>query len=239
MAADLIVYALVAAGLVFWLRSVLGTKHGEERERSNPFLGGESAENNAFENEQLKPLSSEDRIASLVEDDQKNIGIKDKSAEVGLIDIAQADRDFDIDTFLEGAQDAFAYIVEAYADGDRDTLKALVSEEVYAAFDAGIDQREKDKHTQETEIHAIRKAEVLEASLVAKEARVTVRFIADQTSVTRDEKGEIIDGNPDRTTEMHDIWVFARNIRAKDPTWQLIETRGGFEEDNDLIPDTH
>ncbi|HRC27077.1 MAG TPA: hypothetical protein PKX87_06575, partial [Alphaproteobacteria bacterium] len=34
---DLILYAAIAVGLVFWLRSVLGTRHGDERQRPNPF----------------------------------------------------------------------------------------------------------------------------------------------------------------------------------------------------------
>ena len=240
MAADLIVYALVAAGLVFWLRSVLGTRHGEERERPNPFLSGEGQEDNPFaDQDTIMPLSAEDRIASLAEEENKNIGVKDKSAEVGLVDIAKADSSFDIDVFLEGAQDAFVYIVEAYADGDRETLKELLSEEVYSAFEMGIADRESREEKQETEIHAIRKAEVIEAKLDGKDSAVTVRFIADQTSVTRDKDDEIITGSTERTTEMHDIWTFSRNIRSKDPTWKLVETRGDFEEDNDLIPDTH
>ena len=44
MPADLIVYAVVAAGLIFWLRSILGTRHGEEHERPNPFLTPEKAD---------------------------------------------------------------------------------------------------------------------------------------------------------------------------------------------------
>ena len=35
----------VAAGLIFWLRSILGTRHGEERERPNPFLAPDNNDN--------------------------------------------------------------------------------------------------------------------------------------------------------------------------------------------------
>ena len=44
MPADLIIYALITAGLIFWLRSILGTKHGEERERNVAFLHGDPEE---------------------------------------------------------------------------------------------------------------------------------------------------------------------------------------------------
>ena len=105
MPADLILYALVAAGLVFWLRSVLGTRHGEERERPSPYLSGEEPEN---------PMSDQDmnitdignpaeQIAALAANPSKNHQIDNKTAENGLMDIAEADRDFDVEVFLDAA----------------------------------------------------------------------------------------------------------------------------------------
>lgn len=239
MPADLVLYALVAAGLVFWLRSVLGTKHGEERERP-PFMGNENESliNAAAEDNAPVFDSAQDRIVALAEEPSKNYSIQNKAAENGLIDISKADRNFDIDAFLEGSQDAFAMIVESFADGDRETLKDLLADDVYAAFEGAITAREETGETQETEIHAIRSAEVLEAKLENKRSFITVKFTADETSVTRDESGEILAGNPGRTTEMRDIWTFGRDVKSRDPSWLLIETRGDFDGDNDLIPDT-
>ena len=70
-------------------------------------------------------------------------------------------------------------------------------------------------------------------------AYITVHFSAEETTVTRSEDGEIIAGNPDKVVEMQDIWTFGRDIKSKDPSWLLYETRGDFDEDNDRIPDTH
>lgn len=239
MPADLIVYALVAAGLVFWLRSVLGTRHGEERDRPNPFLApdqqDETTDTPAFPND----LNPEEQIAALAQTPRKNYSVDNKTAENGLIEIAKADRDFDIDFFLEGAQDAFAIIVESFAGGDRETLKNLLADDVYTAFETAITQREERGETQMTEIHAIRKVAVLKAVLDKKMVYITAKFTAEETSVTRDKDDEIIAGNPDKTTEMNDIWTFGRDIKSKDPSWLLYETRGDFEDDNDLIPDTH
>ena len=241
MPADLIVYALVAAGLVFWLRSVLGTRHGEERERPNPFLSGDNAETVNTLSEEQKPAihSAEEQIISLAEEPRKNYSVANKASELGLIEISKADKNFDIDVFLEGAQDAFVYIVESFAEGDRESLKELLADDVYKAFDGAITEREKRKESQSTEIHAIRSAEVLDAKMDGRDAKITVRFVAQENSVTRDESDEIIQGNPDRNTEIIDIWTFGRSVKSKDPTWALIETRGDFEGDNDLIPDTH
>ena len=241
MPADLIVYALVAAGLVFWLRSVLGTRHGEERDRAAPFLSGEEPhdipERTSSSEEQTS--SAADQIAALAATPRKNYAVDNKTAESGLITIAEADRDFDVEQFLEGAQDAFVMIVESFAEGDRDTLKELLAEDVYNAFEGAITEREERKETQITEIHAIRKANVVFAELQqGRSAKITVKFTAEESSVTRDKDDKIIAGHPDKTSTMHDIWTFGRDVKSKDPSWLLMETRGDFEDDNDLIPDS-
>lgn len=238
MPADLIIYALVAAGLVLWLRSVLGTRNGEERDRPNPYLVPDVDDHGLpLADGDVLPVSSEERIAKLAAEPGLVKMIGNKTAEMGLIEIARADRNFDIDFFLDGAQDAFAMIVESYADGDRETLKNLLAPSVYSAFERGISDREARHEKQSAEIHAIRKAEVIDAKVDSKKAMITVRFIADEASVTKDELGEIIAGHPEKTTVMKDIWTFGRDLKSKDPSWLVMETRADEDgSDNAKIP---
>jgi len=64
-------------------------------------------------------------------------------------------------------------------------------------------------------------------------AYITVRFVADETVVTRDKDNNIISGHPDRVSETIDIWTFGKPVNAKDPTWFLIATR---EEEASPVP---
>ncbi len=238
--AELMVYAIVAAGLIFWLRSILGTKNGEDVDRPTPDLKL-SSEGKIIG---LGTSSEETEetfcaIKELVEGSKGSMSIDGHAAEAGLIDISKADKEFDIKVFLQAAQDAFAYIVESFAEGDRETLKDLLGEDVYNAFDKSIAAREDAGETMVSEIHAIKKSEVVEASLNGKEALVTVRFWADETSVIRDEDSNIISGHPEKTTLMRDVWTFSRNLKSRDPRWLVIETREDGDEDNDIIPNTH
>lgn len=240
MPADLFIYALVAAGLIFWLRSVLGTRHGEERSRADALLSTDPAikDSEEFMSEVKSIISQDDEIRELAKNPVKNYSIANKSAENGLLDIS-AKSDFDIHFFMEGAQDAFVMIVEAFADGDREELRSLVAEDVYNAFEGAIAEREEKKQTQITDIHAIRKAEIIEARLEGRAAYITLRVVAEESSITKDVDDKIIAGHPDKTTVMQDVWVFKRDIKSRNPAWLVVETRGGFEEDNDLIPDSH
>jgi len=42
--------------------------------------------------------------------------------------------------------------------------------------------------------------------------------------VTRDSAGAVIDGDPKTPETVSDLWTFARDTRARDPNWQLVET---------------
>lgn len=237
MPVDLLVYALIAAGLVFWLRSILGTRHGEERERPAPYIKIEILDGDGQPlNEQPTAVSAIDRIERLAQNPGSVASIADKSAENGLLDIAKADKAFDVDFFLQASQDAFAMIVESYAAGDRETLKSLLAPGVYTAFESGIAAREERKETQVTDIHAIRKAEITSAKLEGRIAYITVRFVADESSVTRNEKGEVIWGSLEKTTQTKDIWTFGHDIKAKDLMWLVYETRSDAGDNYESVP---
>ena len=60
-----------------------------------------------------------------------------------------------------------------------------------------------------------------------KTAQVTVRFVSQLVSVTRDKDGAVIDGNPDKVTDVTDVWTFARDITSRDPNWKLVATEAG------------
>ncbi len=230
MPTDLILYALVAAGLVFWLRNVLGTRHGDERERGNPFTTPVPDKlSDEVEAGQGKTLAlAESSLPPL----PRNVSIADESVTSALKDLSRQDTEFDLSRFSQGAQDAFVLIVESFAAGDRDTLKNLLEPSVYAAFDSALSQREKAGQTMTAEIHAVRKTEILECRINGKTAYITIRFIADETSVNKDKDGTILSGDPDRITEMNDIWTFSRTIKSRDPRWLVHETRDGNDADN-------
>ena len=55
-------------------------------------------------------------------------------------------------------------------------------------------------------------------------AYVTVKFVSELISVTRDAEGDVVEGDPKKVREVTDIWTFARDITAKNPNWKLVAT---------------
>lgn len=239
MPADILIYAIVAAGLVFWLRNILGTRSGDERERPNPFasstprpeqLSGRPApELAAAGTAPLLPGQAEGFAAAL----DRNMGIDGEEAERGLGEIVRADRSFDLRHFLSGAQDAFVMIVESFAKGEKETLENLLAPSVYAAFARVIDERAEKGEKAEVEIHAVRRTEVVAAGVRGKDIVITLRFTADETSIVRDADDRVIFGNPDRVTETIDLWTFTRPVRSGRDAWRICETR---EAPDDELP---
>jgi len=142
----------------------------------------------------------------------------------GLDAIAAQDSSFDPRHFISGARSAYEMIVLAFANGDRRALKDLLSSEVYDSFEAVIKDREKREQKTETRFVSIDKAELVGAESREKSAQLTVRFVSQMISVTRDKAGTIVDGNPDKVTDITDVWTFARDTTSRDPNWKLVGT---------------
>lgn len=149
------------------------------------------------------------------------------AVERGLCEISAADRNFDLAQFLEGARSAYRMVLEAFWQGDRDTLRDLCDDDVYAGFVSAIDAREAAGETLENALIRIEETRVHSASLDGRMARIALLFVADVAAVTRDKDGNVIAGSLDDAIESRDVWTFARNISARDPNWQLDETDEG------------
>ena len=213
---DLILFAMVAAFLVLRLRSVLGRRTGFERPAQPEAAAGPAPR--ALEAEAPAPgLAGEAR--QIVPDARSPAGR-------ALRRIQEADPAFDPSGFLSGAEGAFRMIVEAFAAGDRETLRNLLSDDTYAGFEAAITEREQAGHSQRTEIRAVTEVAIENADLRGGTADVTVRFVSDQVNLTTDTTGQIVAG-ADAVTELTDIWTFQRDLRAEDPTWRLVTTATG------------
>lgn len=249
MAVDLVIYAVVAAGLVFWLKSVLGTRHGDERERPNPFTAQPDQSTDQQKEIQQKEGKGEKAFSFGFFEEEEieerkpalpgNFNVENKTAENALADIERIDPSFELGSFADGAQDAFVLIVESFAKGHRDVLKDLLAENVYEAFDGAITQREKRGETVETQVHAVKAMDLIEVRTFGSTAYMTIRFKAEETCVIKDSEGIILSGDPERTTQMIDVWVFTKDLKSPHPAWYLHETRDDEAEDHKTpLPET-
>ena len=143
----------------------------------------------------------------------------------GYIEIGAADRAFEPPEFLRGAKAAYETIVMAFAEGNRAQLKDLLSAEVFEGFSAALDARASRKETVEQNFVGIKSAEISEAELRGPIAHVTVKFLSELITATRNAAQEVISGDPKRVKEVTDIWTFARDVGSSSPNWRLVATQ--------------
>ena len=218
-ALDIILFAMIAAFLVLRLRSVLGRRTGHQRPPRDV-----SRDNGADKKSKENLVEVSDQTSNEPDSEPLEIESSDPAA-AGLAEIRAADPSFDSATFVSGAKAAFEIVVQAFADGDRDSLRGLLNNEVLDNFSLEIDKREKAGETLETTVIGIKKENIVEARVNGETAFITLEILSEQVNVVRDAAGETIDGDGNQITMVTDIWTFARNTRARDPNWRLVETR--------------
>ena len=218
-ALDIILFAMIAAFLVLRLRSVLGKRTGHQKRRPNMVSNSKPEPNHNDEVAELPPETQE-----IGAKETENVDPSDPVAS-GLAAVREVDSSFDANNFIAGARAAFEIVVKAFADGEKGKLRDLLNNEVYDNFSDAIDRREKNGEVLETAVIGIKSAHILEARVEGRTAFVTVKVVSEQVNATKDKDGLTVDGDENQVSDVIDIWTFARNTRAHDPNWTLVETR--------------
>lgn len=228
-----IIFLALAVFIFLRLRSVLGQRTGRERPPYDPY--SREPARPASEKVVSLPNRATEAAAQQKSDEPaeppgerwKGVAEAGSPIAAGLDAIAATDSGFDPKAFLTGARSAYEMIVTAYAEGDRRTLKNLLSRDVFEGFEAAIAEREKRGETVESRFVSIDEAEITGAELRGKTTQVTVRFLSQLVTATRDRQGKVVDGNPEIVAEVTDVWTFAREISSRDPNWKLVATEAG------------
>ena len=220
-------FFLVAAVLIFLqLRSVLGRRTGNEKPPFDPYSPRDVAKAPAAEDGKVVTLPKRDGV---VEEDER-YSYADAVAKPGtplnssLRELVKTDPTFKPKEFINGARMAYEMIVMAFADGDRKTLKGLLSNEVYDGFEAAIAEREAKGEVIKSTFVGIDKCDMTQVSIKDGESQVTVRIVSQLISATFDKAGTLIDGDQETVADVIDIWTFARDIGSRDPNWKLVAT---------------
>ena len=228
-----IIFLALAVFIFLRLRSVLGQRTGRERPPYDPYSARDAVRGATNDNVVALPgrsaADAAQKPAETAEPAERWKGIAELGSAVaaGLDVIAREDKSFDGKHFVTGARAAYEMIVLAYAEGDRRALKNLLSRDVYEGFEAAIRERESKGETVETRFVAIDKSDITAAELRGRMAQITVRFVSQLISVTRDKSENVIEGNPEKVTDVTDVWTFARDLSSRDPNWKLVATEAG------------
>jgi predicted lipid-binding transport protein (Tim44 family) len=227
-------FFLIVAALIFLnLRSVLGKRTGTEKPPFDPYSRDPrsvDSQNQRADDGKVITLPRRDQPPAPAEPSSQYQPIDDfvpvgTELNTKLRRIYDVDPSFEPRQFVDGAKVAYEMIVQGFAEGDRKSLKTLLSNEVYQGFDQAIAAREKAGQKVKSTFVGIEKAEISDARLDGSEVTITMRIVSQLISATYDASGEIVEGNADTVAEVIDSWSFARDTRSRDPNWKLVQTQ--------------
>jgi predicted lipid-binding transport protein (Tim44 family) len=201
---QIVIFAVIAAVVLFQLYNVLGKKVGRQPE----------------EDARAKPAAAPAAPGA----DPAAAGRPNVLDAVTLASVAglmARDPKCDPVRFLDGARQAHETIVRAYAAGDRETLKPLLTPAVMASFEAGIAAREARGETEVAEFLHPARADLEQASAEENRAIAKVRFLAE----LRNRVKPAGDGEEQvEERRVAELWTFERTLGASDPNWVLART---------------
>ena len=211
----LLVLAAIALFLIMRLRKTLGTRDGFEPE----------IERNRVVIQPTPQSKSRGDSFELDQDIADHVPLDSPSGKA-LSAMKVVEPDFSVSEFMNGARYAYEIILMAFEGDDLDTLKRLLSQDVYASFEAVVLDRQKKGFQVEANFIGVREAKLESATFDKRteDAEITVSFVGELTSVVRLPDGEIVEGDPRTIRKQKNVWTFSRVMGDEDPNWFLVDT---------------
>tara|TARA_B100001057_G_scaffold427412_1_gene452151 strand:+ start:92 stop:646 length:555 start_codon:yes stop_codon:yes gene_type:complete len=149
----------------------------------------------------------------------KNINPEIKSEQTDKFDdVAQKE-------FLKGAKIAYETIITDFSDDDNKLVKSkpLLSKKILDQFNQALKERNNRGHFAEITFIGVNSADIKEHKKTSSVLSVTVDFVGEVITCVKDKDKKIISGDPEKIKKIYDTWIFSRDVRSKNPNWQLID----------------
>jgi len=211
---QLLVLAGIAIFLILRLKSVLGTREGFEKP---PVPRQQSSAAPRPEFEVIEGGPDRD-IVDYVDEDS--------GSAKALAEMKRVEPSFSVSEFVQGSRGAYEMIVMGFERGELSDIQPYIAEDVFETFVEVVAAREDQGLTIDAEFVGVREVRVenVDFDPDTREAQITMRYVAELTSVVRDREGEIVEGDPKAVKRQKDTWVFARQMGSDDPNWLLVAT---------------
>lgn len=211
---QLLVLAGIAIFLILRLRNVLGTRDGFEPPKVET------------PDEQRARFEVIDGTAEEGDQDIADHAEPGSPQAEALAAMKQVEPSFAVGPFLGGAKSAYEMILMAFERGDLSEVRPFLAEPVAEAFQSVIDQRAQQGLKVEAQYLGTRETGLANAEYdqTSGLAEISVRFVGELIAATRDAEGNVVEGDPRKSSKQRDTWTFARRMGQDDPNWLLVAT---------------
>ena len=147
--------------------------------------------------------------------------------ETGFPELRELDPEFRAGAFLEGARRAYEAVLDAYARGDIEALRPLLSADVLQAFAEAGAARSGKGEALEMSFIGFESSEIASVDASPAAIEIAVLFRALVVSSEHSAAGEVIRGDPASVALTSDLWTFTRPVTAESHAWVIMATDQG------------
>ena len=232
MGMDIIILAAIAIVIFFKLISQFGkVDEDQKRDSIKGFIIEQTKINKAKDqiNDDksnvtvISTLGIAEKLPPIDEKSQKILDAVSVIIKADLIKVLEK-TNLSAANFIMGATRAFEMIIEAFAGGDLEILKPLLSDKLMQQFELVINDRKDSGNSFNTRIFAVEKSEIISAQIIENEALVTVKFVSKQINYVTNSTGKVIEGSKEQVNTLLDSWTFKKDINASNPNWLVTST---------------
>ncbi|XP_017874482.1 PREDICTED: mitochondrial import inner membrane translocase subunit TIM44 isoform X2 [Drosophila arizonae] len=150
-----------------------------------------------------------------------------------MTELVKIDPNFDQKQFLHDCEkDIIPNVLEAIVRGDLEILKDWCFESTYNIIATPITQAKKAGLYLDSKILDIENIELAMGKVMEQGPVLIITFQAQQIMCVRDQKGQVVEGNPEKVMRVHYVWVLCRDRNELNPkaAWRLMELSANSQE---------
>lgn len=221
---DIVFLIIFTAVIIFKLKSVLGTRNDNDNIRQKTleeFFKNKIDEANKAKTSQQ---TSDAKIIDITDQITKN----NKSTEFKLsADVADNVKkelekiNFNEDKFLKGAENAVEMINDSFSNKDLETLKELLTTQVYNNFKKQIDELNNQNRILKSSLISFLSNKIDNIVVKNKMINIDVLFEMEQINFVEDKDGNIIMGSKKKIQKVKEKWTFEKKTGDKTNFWLI------------------
>lgn len=130
-----------------------------------------------------------------------------------------ADINFNQNNFLKGVESAVEMINDAFSNKDIDTLKSLLSDNIFTDFKTKIDTLTSQNKILKSSLISIQSKKIENITFKDDKIIIDVSLKMEQINFIENENKEVIIGDKKRIDIVNEKWSFERDINSKTNFW--------------------
>lgn len=221
---DIVFLIIFTAVIIFKLKSVLGTRNDNDNIRQKTL---EEFFKNKIDEANKAKTSQQTNNAQII-DITDQITKNNKSTEFKLnIDVADNVKkelekiNFNEDKFLKGAENAVEMINDSFSNKDLETLKELLTTQIYNNFKKQIDELNNQNRILKSSLISFLSNKIDNIVVKNKNINIDVLFEMEQINFVEDKDGNIIMGSKKKIQKVKEKWTFEKKTGDKTNFWLI------------------